>query len=166
MKKFVLLICVLFSFALTSCSDIYAQPVIVTNNDIYYEYAYRDNPVIIINDTYYWYVFYNDGYYLRPLPRQYWNYIYRYDAPSRFYPHHHHHHYHGHTYNNGRGGHNHYRRPPMRNDRPYARPPMRNDNRPHFNNVQQYRNRENIMPQRNYRGTERNGSSCGMLISR
>lgn len=79
MKKFVLLICVLFSFALTSCSDIYAQPVIVTNNDIYYEYAYRDNPVIIINDTYYWYVFYNDGYYLRPLPRQYWNYIYRYE---------------------------------------------------------------------------------------
>ena len=154
MRKFVLLICVLCSFALTSCSDIYAQPVIVTNNDIYYEYAYRDNPVIIINGTYYWYVFYNDGYYLRPLPRQYWNYIYRYDAPRRFYPHHHHH-YHGHPYNNGCGGHNHYRRPPMRND-----------NRPHFNNGQQYRNRENSIPQRNYRGTERNGSSRGMLISR
>lgn len=151
MKKFVLLICVLFSFALTSCSDIYAQPVIVTNNDIYYEYAYRDNPVIIINDTYYWYVFYNDGYYLRPLPRQYWNYIYRYDAPRRFYPHHHHHHYHGHPYNNGyRGQHD------------YRRPPIRNDNRTHFNNGHQYRNRENTTPQRNYRGTERNGSSRGM----
>ena len=145
MRKFVLLICVLFSFALTSCSDIYAQPVIVTNNDIYYEYAYRDNPVIIINGTYYWYVFYNDGYYLRPLPRQYWNYIYRYDAPRRFYPHHHHH-YHGHPYNNGCGGHNHYRRPPMRNDRP------------HFNYGQQYRNREHIMPQRTYRSPERNGN--------
>lgn len=149
MKKFVLLICVLFSFALTSCSDIYAQPVIVTNNDIYYEYAYRDNPVIIINDTYYWYVFYNDGYYLRPLPRQYWNYIYRYDAPRRFYPHHHHH-YHGHPYNNGYRWHNHYRMPPMRND-----------NRPHFNNDHQYRNRDTVTPQRNYRSTERNGNSRG-----
>ena len=151
MKKFVLIICVLFSFALTSCSDIYAQPVIVTNNDIYYEYAYRDNPVIIINGTYYWYVFYNDGYYLRPLPRQYWNYIYRYDAPRRFYPHHHHHHYHCHPYNNGYRGHHDYRRPPMRND-----------NRAHFNNGHQYRNRENTTPQRNYRGTERNGSSRGI----
>lgn len=150
MKKFVLIICVLFSFALTSCSDIYAQPVIVTNNDIYYEYAYRDNPVIIINGTYYWYVFYNDGYYLRPLPRQYWNYIYRYGAPRRFYPHHHHHHYHGHPYNNGYRGHHYYRRPPMRNDRPY------------FNNGQQYRNRENITPQRNYRSTERNRNSRAM----
>ena len=109
MRNFVLLICVLFSFALTSCSDMYAQPVIVTNNDIYYEYVYRGNPVIIINGTYYWYVFYNDGYYLRPLPRQYCNYIYRYDAPRRFYPHHHHYH-HGHPYNNGCVGHNHYRR--------------------------------------------------------
>lgn len=151
MKKFVLLICVLFSFALTSCSDIYAQPVIVTNNDIYYEYAYRDNPVIIINDTYYWYVFYNDGYYLRPLPRQYWNYIYRYDSPRRFYPHHHHHHYHGHPYNNGYRGHHDYRRPPIRND-----------NRPHFNNGHQYRNRENSIPQRNYRDTERSGISRGI----
>ena len=150
MRKFVLLICVLFSFALTSCSDIYAQPVIVTNNDIYYEYDYRDNPVIIINGTYYWYVFYNDGYYLRPLPRQYWNYIYRYDAPRRFYPHHHHH-YHGHPYNNGCGGHNHYRRPPMRND-----------NRPHFNNGQQYRNRGTVTSQRNYRDTERSGISRGI----
>ena len=150
MRNFVLLICVLFSFALTSCSDMYAQPVIVTNNDIYYEYAYRHNPVIIINGTYYWYVFYNDGYYLRPLPRQYWNYIYRYDAPRRFYPHHHHH-YHGHSYNNGYRGHNHYRRPPMRND-----------NRTHFNNGQQYRNRGTVTPQRNYRGTERNGSSRGI----
>lgn len=151
MKKFVLLICVLFSFALTSCSDIYAQPVIVTNNDIYYEYAYRDNPVIIINDTYYWYVFYNDGYYLRPLPRQYWNYIYRYDSPRRFYPHHHHHHYHGHPYNNGYRGHHDYRRPPIRND-----------NRTHFNNGHQYRNRENTTPQRNYRDTERSGISRGI----
>ncbi len=150
MKKFVLLICVLFSFALTSCSDIYAQPVIVTNNDIYYEYAYRDNPVIIINGTYYWYVFYNDGYYLRPLPRQYWNYIYRYDAPRRFYPHHHHH-YHGHPYNNGYRGHHDYRRPPMRND-----------NRAHFNNGQQYRNRGTVTPQRNYRSTERNRNSRAM----
>lgn len=150
MKKFVLLICVLFSFALTSCSDIYAQPVIVTNNDIYYEYAYRDNPVIIINDTYYWYVFYNDGYYLRPLPRQYWNYIYRYDSPRRFYPHHHHHHYHGNPYNNGYRGHHDYRRPPMRND-----------NRTHFNNGHQYRNRDTVTPQRNYRSTERNGNSRG-----
>lgn len=151
MRNFVLLICVLFSFALTSCSDIYAQPVIVTNNDIYYEYAYRDNPVIIINDTYYWYVFYNDGYYLRPLPRQYWNYIYRYDAPRRFYPHHHHHHYHGHPYNNGYRGHHDYRRPPMRND-----------NRPHFNNDHQYRNRGTVTPQRNYRITERSGNSRAM----
>ena len=149
MKKFVLIICVLVSFALTSCSDVYARPVIVTNNDKYYEYAYRDNPVIRINGTYYWDVFYNDGYYLRPLPRQYWNYIYRYDAPRRFYPHYHHH-YHGHPYNKGCGGHNHYRRPPMRNDRP------------HFNNGQQYRNRENITPQRNYRSTERSGNSRAM----
>lgn len=151
MRNFVLLICVLFSFALTSCSDMYAQPVIVTNNDIYYEYAYRDNPVIIINGTYYWYVFYNDGYYLRPLPRQYWNYIYRYNAPRRFYPHHHHHHYHGHPYNNGYRWHHDYRRPPIRND-----------NRINFNNGHQYRNRENTTPQRNYIGTERNGSSRGI----
>ena len=75
MKKLIFILCILVSLALTSCSDIYAQSVILTRGGIYY--AYDNIPVTIVDGVYYW----------RPLPRRYHGFVHHFDRPRHYAPH-------------------------------------------------------------------------------
>lgn len=69
MKKILFLLMMLSTLMLTSCSDIYAQSLTVSEDGISYEYVYDTYPVRIYNNTYYYYKFMNGCYSWVVLPQ-------------------------------------------------------------------------------------------------
>ena len=72
MKKILFLLIMLYTLTLTSCSDIYAQSVTVSDAGISYEYVYNDYPARIYNHNIYYYSIINGYYTWQIVPHKYY----------------------------------------------------------------------------------------------
>lgn len=70
MKKILFLLMTLYTLTFTSCSDIYAQSVTVSDDCIYYEYVYNGCPARIYNHNIYYYSIVNGYYTWQIVPRK------------------------------------------------------------------------------------------------